>query len=1111
MVWTRERPSSSELQRRFQAALSHEFGPDALGLGPVESQSVVSEITGLGVAIVAEHLEAWLRKYAGDFPSDPPPTPEPDAEMALRFLRRLHARGPWDLHAFDGVSHSDARFGPDSERACAEWILETNRNANVSCIVNELGPLGVRDVRRILAFHVELLPHAGKPEGRESARILNDVVFARPAGIPAPTILVHNGYDAHALWLLDDPVAIGDPERAGEMQRRVQKLARDLDGTGREFDCRVPLPGTTSRPVVKTPRSYPPAANRVVLFGERRYSPDDFELRPTAELPSIGDRRQEVRAAPSVVSTPYRESPASISDAAREFLRIGWAPVPLKPNEKRPRDNGWPNQIYAPESFAANDNIGVHLGPISEHLLDLDFDWPEARQLAMEMPSFRGLPGFGRESVGIGHRLVRCLDVPPDVGNLLAFKFMGRAVSNARALLGNGTCVLELRVGPGQQTMFPPSRHPEGEDVRWERGVPENVPAVPFKELIFSARLLLLLSLVLRCYPREAGSRDDLCMAFAGALLNLGLSVEETDHWVVRVAELAGDEDCDDRRKAQQTFEKQKSGDPTTGLTALLEHLGLAPLKGTIFKWLALDAEPGGGVAGPLPAGAIDVSNVNVHVTIEALEKVFHEHSGVYRRQNQLVRIRTLSEAVELFDAKGDSAIHRHAGVVEVAEAGTAWLLLELSRSGVPVVTVKPQSGKWVEVKTEHARDRIRTLKETAERTNFPQLRGLTTTPTLQRDEPGYDSRSQLFLAYAPGEFPEVPMEPTRDAAFAALVRLEASYRGFPFASPADRSIALGAQLLAPIRGELGPCPMHGFDAPMAGSGKTKLGQIVGVTATGTDPSMISYTGDRDEMEKRLATLLFSGDQVIMLDNISVPVRGDFLCMALTGDEIQSRLLGKSEMLRFQTRVTMLATGNNLTMAGDMTRRALVSRIVPTDEQPEERSFDFDPVEDVRARRPQVVADVLTILRAYRAAQPVALPPLGGFESYELVRGALVWLDRPDPVEVLDRTRQEDPERDDKRFILSEVLRAMGADRWFGVRDLSPATRQILAAASGKDEFSAGSFGWRLKRYRDAPLDGLVVRRRDGGGRAEWKLEVVNREAFEQRWKQRADEDESSF
>jgi putative DNA primase/helicase len=95
-----------------------------------------------------------------------------------------------------------------------------------------------------------------------------------------------------------------------------------------------------------------------------------------------------------------------------------------------------------------------------------------------------------------------------------------------------------------------------------------------------------------------------------------------------------------------------------------------------------------------------------------------------------------------------------------------------------------------------------------------------------------------------------------------------------------------------------------------------------------------------------------------------------------------------------------------------MERRAIVSKIDPKMETPETRVFPFEPVALAKERRPQLVAAVLTVLRAYHVAgKPDKPAPLGSFGDWsDLVRGALMWLGEADPVDTMAEVRAADPE-----------------------------------------------------------------------------------------------------
>jgi hypothetical protein len=286
-----------------------------------------------------------------------------------------------------------------------------------------------------------------------------------------------------------------------------------------------------------------------------------------------------------------------------------------------------------------------------------------------------------------------------------------------------------------------------------------------------------------------------------------------------------------------------------------------------------------------------------------------------------------------------------------------------------------------------------------------------------------------------PGSFPSVPVSPTKDDAQTALARLEQPLRGFPFVDDAAKSVALSALLTAMIRMSLRTSPLHGFDAPTAGTGKSLVAEMVGLLATGFRPPALNQGKSDEEDEKRLSTILFAGDPVIHIDNCERDVTGDFLCSMLTQEIVQARILGLSERRILQSTSLVLASGNNLTFAGDTSRRAVVSRLDAGMERPDTRKFNFDCHEEVKAKRPELVVDALTVLRAYSVAgRPQALTPMGSFDDWEWVRGALVWLGRADPAETRSAIMESDPKKDELSEVMEIWKRTLGSEpsrrRW---------------------------------------------------------------------------------
>jgi len=166
----------------------------------------------------------------------------------------------------------------------------------------------------------------------------------------------------------------------------------------------------------------------------------------------------------------------------------------------------------------------------------------------------------------------------------------------------------------------------------------------------------------------------------------------------------------------------------------------------------------------------------------------------------------------------------------------------------------------------------------------------------------------------------------------------------------------------------------------------------------------------------------------VAFDNCTTALSGTLLCQALTQHRVQVRILGLSQQVGVPVSALFTATGNNLTIEGDLTRRALLCELDAGVACPELREFDFNPKVVFRQRRGELVAAGLTVLRAGRVAKPKPISaPLGGFEMWSTwVRDTLRWLDRADPCRSMDRLRANDPLREEHAAIVIAWRDALG-------------------------------------------------------------------------------------
>jgi putative DNA primase/helicase len=297
----------------------------------------------------------------------------------------------------------------------------------------------------------------------------------------------------------------------------------------------------------------------------------------------------------------------------------------------------------------------------------------------------------------------------------------------------------------------------------------------------------------------------------------------------------------------------------------------------------------------------------------------------------------------------------------------------------------------------------------------FRSLAGVITAPTLRPDgtilsQAGYDPATRLLLLDPP-TLPLIPDHPTRDDALRALERLDRLLDGFPFVDDASRSVALSALITPSVRGAMPVAPLHVTSAPVAGSGKSYLIDLASAILAGDRAPVIAAGRTEEETEKRLGAALLAGQAIISIDNVNGELGGDSLCQIIERPVVSIRPLGVSKLVRIESRASIFATGNNIRLVGDMTRRTLLCSLDPNVERPELRTFDSNPFAVVLADRGTYIAATLTIVRAYLVAGcPGELSPLASFETWSrMVRSAIVWLGRPDPTDTMEAARAEDP------------------------------------------------------------------------------------------------------
>jgi hypothetical protein len=283
----------------------------------------------------------------------------------------------------------------------------------------------------------------------------------------------------------------------------------------------------------------------------------------------------------------------------------------------------------------------------------------------------------------------------------------------------------------------------------------------------------------------------------------------------------------------------------------------------------------------------------------------------------------------------------------------------------------------------------------------LPPLQGVTEAPVLRPDgrvllQPGYDRETRLF--YAPSadlEGLNVPEAPSIEERIDAIELISESLIDFPFVDQASRAHAWAALFQPLIRPIVPIVPLIVLNAPQAGTGKTLFADVTFTVHTGAGLiATKAPSANSEEWNKLLTAQLMKGRSLIVFDNVIGRLESDALAAALTSSTFESRILGTSQVVHLPQRCTFMATGNNMMLSEDLTRRSLWIHLNAQTSNPYRRTGFRHPelIRWVRQNRRELLGALLTLIRSWYAEGCPAWegPIIGGFEDYCKVVGGIL-------------------------------------------------------------------------------------------------------------------------
>lgn len=282
-----------------------------------------------------------------------------------------------------------------------------------------------------------------------------------------------------------------------------------------------------------------------------------------------------------------------------------------------------------------------------------------------------------------------------------------------------------------------------------------------------------------------------------------------------------------------------------------------------------------------------------------------------------------------------------------------------------------------------------------------PELTGVVGTPTLRPDgsliqECGFDQATGLFygpavkVATVPEDISEDQVRRSREYIFAKV------FGEFCWSSAGDFANYM-ALLLSPM---LRPytkttTPFGMVTATTRGSGKTNLTDAIGLLYGQTSQVL---PGRTEELQKKITSILAGNSSpVVVFDNLKEgsTISSEILATLITKDKWDDRMLGASRNIEATNDRLWLASGNGLTVGGDMASRTIMVRLDPKMARPELRQFEMGQFSDwIRepGNREELLWHLLILVQSWvkAGANRDESHTMRGFTKWAQVMGGLL-------------------------------------------------------------------------------------------------------------------------
>lgn len=245
----------------------------------------------------------------------------------------------------------------------------------------------------------------------------------------------------------------------------------------------------------------------------------------------------------------------------------------------------------------------------------------------------------------------------------------------------------------------------------------------------------------------------------------------------------------------------------------------------------------------------------------------------------------------------------------------------------------------------------------------LPALSAVSAAPVFSADGElaahyGYSARTKVFLD---ARLPLTRMG--RDQALHVLLGIDGSLGDFDFAADSDRANALAA-MLTPFCKNLfdGQSPMFVVEAPSNGDGKTLLMRTLAAPATA---GRVAVTPEpaQTEWARFILAKAIEAPSVVMIDNIArQKLDSSVLASALTTSRVSGRVLGQTAIVDGDLHCTWYASGARPQFSQELARRVLTISLRSSKER-RRPYLRTNPESWVIANRALVVSAITSIVQ----------------------------------------------------------------------------------------------------------------------------------------------------